>query len=423
MESTFRVNEMDTTLSDLQIQKLNQMLVFISQYNEFYKDRLKHVLLPIRSKEDLQQLPFTCKYELVQDQTNFSPLGRNHTFSKAEYVRYHQTSGTTGKPLKVLDTKESWTWWEDCWLEVFKSSDVTKNDIAFSAFSFGPFIGFWAAFEAAKRLGALVITGGSQSSKERLQSMINNEATVLLCTPSYALHLAEVAEENSIDLRETNIKTIITAGEPGGSVPSIRQQIERLWNAKLYDHVGMTEIGAYGYSCTEQNGLHVNEAEFIVEVINPDTLEPVGKRERGELVLTNLGRYGYPLLRYRTGDMVICSEEPCPCGNKNTLLVNGIIGRLDDMVIIRGINIFPSSIESIIREFEAVKEFRIIYYTEQNMNQVKVQIEAEADLVTQVATKLRDRIGLRIDVEMVAENSLPRFDLKAKRVVDERAVN
>lgn len=241
-----------------------------------------------------------------------------------------------------------------------------------------------------------------------------------MCTPSYALHLAEVAKQRNIDIKNSSIKTIITAGEPGGSIPSVRQQIESLWGAKLFDHVGMTEMGAYGYSCSEQNGLHVNEEEFILEVINPETGEPVQEGERGELVLTNLGRLGYPLVRYRTGDMVIYSEKACPCGNPYHFLPGGIIGRADDMVVIRGINIFPQSIEAIVREFKEIDEFRIVYYTQNHMDQIKVQVEGEGIDTAQLEKRLRERIGLRIDVEQVSQGTLPRFEMKSRRVVDQR---
>jgi phenylacetate-CoA ligase len=418
----YKVHEADVGLNEYQLLKLNELLVFVSQFNEFYREKLKDIRLPIKTMEDFLQLPFTTKEELAEDQQKFPPFGRNHSYPEASYVRYHQTSGTSGRPLKILDTASSWKWWEDCWLEVLKASGVKKSDRLFLAFSFGPFIGFWAAYEAAKKAGALVIPGGGQSSKERLYSMIENKATVLLCTPSYALHLAEVAEDMGIDLQKTTIKTIITAGEPGGSVASTRQQIEKLWGATLYDHVGMTEMGAYGYSCSEQKGIHVNESQFLVEIIHPETLEPVRPGERGELVLTNFVRFGYPLIRYRTRDMVIHSSEPCPCGNPYKFLPGGIIGRVDDMVVIRGVNIFPSSIEAVLREFDEIKEFRIVYYTREGMDQVKVQIETSADIERVLADCLKERIGLRIDVEKVALGSLPRFTMKSKRVIDEREI-
>jgi phenylacetate-CoA ligase len=417
---TLQVREMELGLCEYQLQKLNELLVFVSQFNEFYKEKFQNICLPIRTMEDFRKLPFTTKEELVEDQKMYPPFGRNHCYPETSYIRYHQTSGTSGKPLKILDTESSWKWWRDCWIEVLKSSGVTNRDRVFLAFSFGPFIGFWAAYEATKEAGALVITGGGQSSKERLYSMIENQATVLLCTPSYALHLAEVAEEMGIDLRHTAVRTIITAGEPGGSVPSTRKQIETLWGAIVYDHVGMTEMGAYGYSCSEQKGIHVNESQFLVEIIDPQTLQPVKEGERGELVLTNFSRYGYPLIRYRTRDMVIHSTSQCACGNPYKFLPGGIIGRVDDMVIIRGVNIFPSSIEAIVREFAEIKEFRIVYYTQNEMDQVKVQVETEADIESLLADRLRERIGIRIEVERVALGSLPRFTMKSKRVIDER---
>ncbi len=418
-----KVYETETTLQDYQLQKLNQMLLFATQFNAFYGKKLRNICLPVQSKENLSTIPFTLKQELADDQKQFPPFGKNHSYPETSYIRYHQTSGTSGSPLKILDTEESWNWWADCWMEVLKSSGVTPNDRLYLAFSFGPFIGFWAAYEAAKKAGALVIPGGSMSSQERLNSMLDNEATTLLCTPSYALHLAEVAEEMNVDLRNSSIRTIITAGEPGGSVPSTRQQIEDLWGAKLYDHIGMTEMGAYGFSCSEQKGIHVNESQFIVEIIDSETLQPTKPGERGELVLTNLGRFGYPLIRYRTGDIVIHSTDMCSCGNPYKFLPGGVLGRSDDMVVIRGVNIFPSSLEAIIREFPEIKEFRIVYYIEKEMNQVKIQIESSEDVAPALSTRLRERVGLRIDVENVVSGTLPRFTMKAKRVLDERFKN
>lgn len=415
----YRFYDFETSLEDYQLHKLNQMLAFIVRQNEFYKEKLTNISIPIQSKNDLASLPFTTKEELIKDQQDYPPFGRNHSYPLQYYNRFHQTSGTSGRPLKILDTKTSWQWWENCWLEVLKSSKVQETDRVFLAFSFGPFVGFWGGFEAAKKLGALVITSGSQTSKDRLQTIVELEATVLLCTPSYALHLVEIAKELNLDLKKTAIQKIITAGEPGGSIPSIRKRIEEAWSAKVFDHVGMTEMGAYGYSCEMQNGLHINESEFIAEIINPDTLEPVDPGDTGELVLTNLGRYGYPLIRYRTGDLVKFDPTPCPCGNTYTFLPGGLIGRKDDMVVIRGINIFPSSIESIIREFDEILEFRIVYYTIDNMDQIKVQIETrEPSLKETLATLLRQRIGLRIQVEVVER--LPRFELKGRRVLDLR---
>jgi len=416
----YKLKESFIDLPTYQLFKLNELIVFASSCNEFYKEKLNAVNLPLRALENLQEIPFTTKQELALDQLQYPPFGRNHSYAESSYIRYHQTSGTSGRPLKVLDTKESWDWWQDCWLEVLRSAGVNNDDRLFLAFSFGPFIGFWSAYEAAKKAGALVITGGGQSSEERLDSIVRNKASVLLCTPSYSLHLAEVAARNNVDIKNSSIRLLILAGEPGGSIPSVRQQIEKLWGAVIYDHVGMTEMGAYGYSCQEKTGIHINEAQFIAEIINQETLKPVKTGERGELVLTNLGRYGFPLIRYRTGDAVINFGEACSCGSDFKLLPGGIIGRVDDMVIVRGINIFPQSIEAIIREFPEIVEFSIVFYTVEEMNQVKVKIETDVDILQKLKTLLRERLGLRIEVESVEKGTLPRFEMKARRVQDLR---
>jgi phenylacetate-CoA ligase len=418
-------------IKEVQLKKLNDLLLFVNQNNEFYCAKYQGLKFPLNSLAELENLPFTTKQEFVRDQNENPPIGKNHCYPEENYIRYHQTSGTTGRPLKVLDTAKSWEWWADCWVEVFRAVGVTKHDRVFLAFSFGPFIGFWSAYEGAKKIGALVIPGGGQTTLERLQSIINNHVTVLVCTPSYALHMDEVAKEAGIDLSHTSIKITIHAGEPGASVPAVRDKIEQIWGAKCYDHSGMTEMGVVSYSCDAKAGLHCNESEFIVEVIDSDTLRPVANGEKGELVLTNLGRLCYPAIRYRTHDLVIKDEQICSCGNPNILLTGGIIGRTDDMTIIRGINIFPPSIEVILREFRELVEFRIVFYTVGGMDQVKVEVElsdySEQNIAQNEQTLnamrklLRERLGLRIDIELKDSHTLPRFEMKARRTVDQRS--
>ncbi|WP_245628950.1 phenylacetate--CoA ligase family protein [Alicyclobacillus shizuokensis] len=403
-----------------QFAELNRVLMEAREHNPFYQEKLAGVKLPLQRWEDLAQVPFTTKAELVDDQQRFPPFGRNHYLPEHEYVQYHQTSGTKGKPLKVLDTPESWAWWRDCWVEVLQTAGVTREDRVFLAFSFGPFIGFWAAYAAAEAIGALVIPGGGQTSLERLRLILEMRATVLLCTPSYALHLAEVAAENGLDLKSSAVRVLIHAGEPGASIPSVRDQIDTLWNARCYDHSGMTEMGAYAYACQLRRGLHVNERQFFAEIIDPVSGDAVPPGQTGELVLTNFGRRGYPLIRYRTGDIVVAADQPCPCGRPFRFLPGGVVGRSDDMVVIRGVNIFPQSIEAIVREFSDVREFRIVYYTEEQMPQIKVQVEADTQTVGILGRRLREGIGLRIDVEPVEPGSLPRFEMKARRVLDLR---
>ena len=285
----------------------------------------------------------------------------------------------------------------------------------FSFRSFGLFIGFWAGFEGARALGALAIPGGGQDSPTRLAWMEALGATVLVCTPSYALHLVEVARERGIDLAKLPLRITVHAGEPGAGIPAVRARIEDGWGARAFDHGGMTEMGAYGYECGEQAGLHVNESEFILEVIDPVTAAPA---REGELVLTNLGRVGSPVVRYRTGDRVRLGAGSCPCGRTFRRLEGGILGRLDDMLIVRGVNVFPAAIEGVVRRFPAIDEFQIEVLRDGELDEVRVLVELEdAAGAARVGEALRASLGIRLEVAPVPLRSLPRFELKARRVV------
>jgi len=369
----------------------------------------------LRSWDDFRRLPLTEKEELVDDQTSNPPFGTNLTYALERYVRVHQTSGTSGSPLRWLDTQESWEWWARCWGFVLRAAGVGPADRVFFPFSFGLFIGFWAGFEGARALGALAIPGGGLDSPTRLAWMEALGATVLVCTPSYALHLAEVARERGIDLSKLPVRITVHAGEPGAGIPAVRARIEDGWGARAFDHGGMTEMGAYGYECTQQAGLHVNESEFIVEVIDPATAAPA---RDGELVMTNLGRVGSPVVRYRTGDHVRLAEAPCPCGRTFSRLEGGILGRLDDMLIVRGVNVFPAAIEGVVRRFPAIDEFQIEVFRAGELDEVRVLVEVgDATGASRLQEALRASLGIRLEVAPVPLRSLPRYDLKARRVV------
>jgi phenylacetate-CoA ligase len=369
----------------------------------------------LRGWDDVARLPLTAKPELVADQDAHPLFGSNLTYPLERYVRVHQTSGTSGRPLRWLDTQASWDWWARCWGFVLAGAGVRPGDRVFVPFSFGLFVGFWAGFEGARALGALAIPGGGQDSPTRLASMEALGATVLLCTPSYALHLLQVARERGADPATLPLRVTVHAGEPGASIPSVRARLEAGWGARAFDHAGMTEIGAYGYECEAQAGLHVNESEFIAEVIDPATGAPA---DEGELVLTNLGRLGSPLVRYRTGDRVRRAAGPCACGRTFARLEGGILGRLDDMLIVRGVNVFPSSIEAIVRRFP-VEEFQIEVFRAGELDEVRLLVEVDGgdDGARRVQEALRAGIGLRLEVAPVAAGTLPRFELKARRVV------
>ena len=411
-------------LRQLQLERFQALLQEILPRNRFYAAKFDQgAQRRVSTWQDYAELPFTTKQELADDQLDHPPYGTNLTYPLDSYTKLHQTSGTTGKaPLRVLDTPTSWEWWARCWGHVYRGAGIGRGDRIFFAFSFGPFIGFWAAYEGSRTVGAMSIPGGGMQTEQRLQAMLDNAATVLCCTPTYALRMADAAERLGIDLAQSSIRATVHAGEPGASVPSVRARIEAAYGADCHDHTGMTELGATGFTCQQHSGVHLIETEFIFEAIDPHTLEPVAPGGQGELVATNLGRAGMPLIRYRTGDLVQIDESMCACGRTLARLPDGILGRADDMFVVRGVNVFPSAIEGVLREFPEVSEFRIEVFNRRAMAEVKVLLDPRPDashgeLAERVSARLHDRLLLRVPCEVVPAGSLPRFELKARRVV------
>jgi phenylacetate-CoA ligase len=387
--------------------RLGANLLLLQRDNPFYRTKLP------KTARDLRDLPFTTKAELSEDQAKHSPFGTNLTYPIERYVRLHQTSGTTGRPLRFLDTADSWEWWRQCWEPIYRAAGVTARDRIFFAFSFGPFVGFWSAFAGAERLGALCLTGGAMTTLERVAAIVATEATVVMCTPTYALRLAEAAREEGIDLARSALRVSIHAGEPGASIPATRDRIEKELGVESFDHTGATEIGPHGFSCSARDGVHINESEFIVEVIG--TNGEVSDEGDGELVLTNLGRWCMPVIRYRTGDRVRAVRGACSCGRTLVKLAGGIAGRVDDMVTVRGVNVFPSAIEAIIRRFDEVGEYRVELARVREMDELRCIVEAPADVAERVGGAIHRELGIRCLVESVAPGTLPRFEMKARR--------
>lgn len=417
----------DSRYTEAQSQKFADLACTILANNSFYRSKFAEVGYSqnrIPDIEELSGLPFTYKDELVADQQHNPVFGTNLSFPVETFCRVHRTSGTSGKPLMWLDTVESWQWWLDCWRAVYSAAGVEASDRVFVAFSFGPFIGFWTAFEAGQQLGAMMLPGGGLSSEQRLGALLDLDATVLVCTPTYALRLAEVAKQTGLNLHDSSIRLTIHAGEPGASIPSVRQRLESAWGARVFDHAGATEVGAWGFSCGVNDHMHVNEDQFVAEVVNAEgdlVLQPGDDGlMSGELVLTNLGRLGSPVLRYRTGDAVHLSRGSCACGSAHAYLEGGVVGRLDDMFIVRGINVYPSAIEDIVREFDEIEEFQIEVEKATEMAELLIRIEVDAPepaaIAEGLAAQLRQRLSFRPRVVVAEPASLPRFELKARRI-------
>ncbi len=407
-------------LQSYQLDRLNVLLAQICQ-RPFYRERLAGVELPLRTLDDFQNVPLLNKSEWIPDSAD--QPGRIFDLPRSVYSRLHQTSGTSGFPVAVLDTPDDWNWWMRCWDHVLEAAKVTSDDVAMMAFSFGPFIGFWTANDALVRRGTMVVPGGGMSSEQRLQMIQDHRCTILCCTPTYALHLASIAATSNIDLTKNKVKKIIVAGEPGGSIPVVRARIEQAWEATVIDHAGASELGAWGFGSADGTGLHVIETEFIAERLRFDDQNPdgvaVSDGEEAELVLTNLGRIGGPAIRYRTGDIVRgYRQHNHPCSF--LWLDGGVIGRADDMVVVRGVNIYPSSIEAMIREVEPTAEFRTIVSHCDKMDQLEIEIEANQSAADQLSQLLHGRLAMRVRVTAVASETLPRFTAKSQRFVDRR---
>jgi phenylacetate-CoA ligase len=412
-------------LVSLQTDRLRDLLAEVLPRNRFFARKFQEAGLTagdVRSPADLCRLPFTSKAELLADQEAHPPYGSTLTYPVGQYSRLHQTSGTTGRPLRWLDTAESWAWVVGCWRQIYRIVGVGPGDRLFFPFSFGPFLGFWSAFEAAAALGCLCLPGGGMSSGARLRFLQENEATVVLCTPTYALHLVEVAREQGVDLAGGPLRAVIVAGEPGGSIPATRARIEEGWGARVFDHGGLTEVGPFCVECPEgPGGLHVLEADYVVELIDPETGGPAAQGQVGEVVVTNLGRRANPVLRYRTGDLARLDTRPCPCGRTFLRLEGGLLSRSDGLIHVRGNNVYPGALEAVIRGFAEVAEYRAVVDHSGALAELHIEVEprSAADgpaLAERVGRAIRDQLLFRPEVTAVPPGTLPRYEMKAQRI-------
>jgi phenylacetate-CoA ligase len=418
-------------LSAMQGVRLAKLLADIYGRNAFYTRKLDAAGIRIerlRLPGDLTALPLTTKAELMADQAANPPWGSALTEPIERYTRYCQTSSTTGDPLRWVDTNENWQWMLECWKAVYRGARVAPGDRVFFPFSFGPFLGFWAGFDAGCQFGLHCVPGGGMSSQLRLRMIDAVGATVVCCTPTYALRLAEVAAGEPADrpLSDSTVRVLIVAGEPGGSIPATRERIEASWGARVIDHHGLTEVGPISFECWESPGfLHLNEGEYICEVIDPIGSEAVADGQPGELVVTNLGRTASPVIRYRTSDIVVRRSEVCRCGRTWARLEGGVLSRADDMVNIRGVNVYPASIEAVVRRFPEVVEFRTTVSQPGAMRSLTVEIELTPQAgdpsaaVARVSRRLHEGLGLSVRVKAVEAGTLPRFEMKARRFVVE----
>jgi len=415
----------------LQLKKLKYQLQHVYEHSPFYNQKFRNAGLhpeDIKSLEDLNLIPFTTKEELLQSQQEYPLFGNFFCVEQKSLSRVFQTSGTTGIPLKVGFTRRDWDIFAEMWCYHGYGYGLTKEDAIFIPFNYGLFIAFWGTHYGFEKMGLCIIPGGGQSSDVRIKNILEWRPTVICGTPTYILHLGEVAQSMGIDPKENTVRVVITGGEPGALIPATKKRMEELWSAEVYDQVGSSEIGPHSFECKAQSGgCHVLEDHYCVEVIDlANDKRKVRPGEEGELVLTNLSFEGMPLIRYRLRDIVKANYEQCSCGRTFVRFDGGVLGRVDSMVLIGGVNIFPTALENIIRGIEVFSnEFQIVVSSKAKL---KLRVEPLNNQISegkiQEATKslietIKYRIGITPLVEVAEVGKLPRFDLKAKRVVRE----
>jgi phenylacetate-CoA ligase len=386
----------------------------------------------LNTLDDIRRIPLLTRDEWMESQAAAPPYGELPAIGVDGAIRVHTTSGTTGRgPLRALDSRKDWSWIAEMWAYAIWGCGVRASDTSYIAFGYGSFIGFWGLHYAMEKVGVLNVPGGAQTTEARVRQIVDFGATVVASTPTYALRLAQEASLLGVDLPGSNVERLILSGEPAGSIPQTKALIEEQWGAKAFDTAGMTEIGTIMvFECSHQpGGTHIIEDHMIEEVLDPDSLEPVAYGERGERVVTSFGRGAIPLIRYRTGDLVCkVPASSCDCGRTFDIYEGGILGRVDDMKLVRGTNVYPRAIEAIIREFPSVDEFQTVISREGIRDEITLRVElkpgADADwdalcgaLHRQLALSHE---GLNFRIEQAAENELPRFELKAKRTIDLR---
>lgn len=423
-------------LEALQLEKLRDLVAWTYESAPWQAAKLREAGVgpdDLQSLDDLRRIPFLTREEWMETQMDDPPFGAVLAQPPEAAIRYHTTSGTSGRqPLAVLDSPRDWEWITEMWCYALWGFGVRPSDRVFFAFSYGTFVGFWGAHYAAEKIGALVLPGGNMTTEERVRMIDEVGATVVCSTPTYTLRLAQEAKRLDIDLAAGPVERLILSGEPAGSIPATKALIEEQWGAKAADTAGMTEVGTIVmFECDHQpGGAHVIEDHYLEEVIDPVTDEPLPYGELGERVVTSFGRGFIPVLRYRTRDLVRrVPSDRCTCGRCFDIYEGGIQGRVDDMKVVRGTNVYPRAIEEIVRRsVDDIEEFQVRFYTAEGIrDEIEVLVDLgdggpEVDLPDLERRLAEAHEGLRIGARLVEPNSLPKFELKAKRVLDERHV-
>jgi len=411
-------------LEQYQLKLLRKEIEFARKGSPFYHDYLPDV--DLKTLDDVKKLPFVTKQTQRERQETNLPFGDMVAVPEKDIVYISASSGSTGVPTASPFTAQDFDDFIDCQARLFWRSGMRNTDRYIHALNFSLFIGGPCVL-GAQKLGALSIHAGTVPS-ERLITIIKQfNPNWTWTTPSYAWYLGETAVKMGLDpKKDLSIRNIICSGEPGGGIRETREKIEELWGANLYEYYGLSDIfGACAGSCTYKSGIHIEEDHMLVEVLDPKTGEPVGEGERGEMVLTTLKKRARPLIRFKTGDIVTYTNEKCECGRTFKRL-DGIVGRTDDMLIIKSVNVFPSDVEAVVRSKSFLTgEYRIIVDRSQHLDNLTVELEAidkpEEEVKDIVAKEIKARLGVTANIIVLPPNTIPRSTHKAQRVIDRRA--
>ncbi len=417
-------------LEKLQIKKLRWQLERVYEHSEFYRERFRKAGIKpedIKSLEDLSKLPVVTKTELRQEQSNYKPFGRYAVAPQSDWRELHPSTGTTGIPVNTLWTYRDAEIIADHTARLIWGFGVRKEDVIQNAFSYGLWVAGIAVHYAAEKIGSFIIPIGATSSERQIHYLQHAKSTVLLATPSFGLYIAEKLKEKGVKPEEISLRIGSFGGEAGTENPATRKRLEDGLGIDAYDFYGLAEIGpTFAAECEEKAGLHFVEDHYLIEVLDPETREPLSVGEKGVLVITHLSREGTPMIRYWTNDIVRLEDEKCGCGRTHIRAVGGILGRADDMIVYKGENIYPSQVEEVVRSFpELGNEYKIVVTKEKDtgivtdvkvLAELAVEVENVGELEERVKKALRDFLLVRVDVEILQPNSLERTEFKAKRV-------
>jgi phenylacetate-CoA ligase len=423
-------------LRALQLKKFKKIVQWAYDHSKFHRQLYAEAGVEpgdIKTFEDIAKVPKVEKAMMrdIQRKDPF-PYGDALCVPLEKVTEFHQTSGTTGQPVYQPDTWQDWEWWSESWSYIMYAQGFRDTDRIFIPFGYNIFVAYWAGHYAGEKMGCEVVPGGVLDTKARILKMQELKATAMMATPTYVLGMADTARRDlGLDpAQDLNISKILCAGEPGASIPSTKKRMEGAWGAKVYDHVGATEIGAWGYECTAQpGGLHVNEALFLVEIEDIETGEIITEPgRRGKLVMTALDREAQPCVRFDSKDIVEWAAEPCPCGRTFRWIKGGVVGRADDITKVKGVLLAPSAIEEVVRSFpELSDEFEVIVDKKGDVDDITLKVELMPEAVEQkekvearLTDQLRLKTNLRYNLEFHEYNTLPRYVVKARRFKDLR---